>query len=318
MPKTHLLVHPGSYRYVSAVVDHIFMQLAKHCDRDVTLVPCTSIDAANTQTPSMIFVVGDFYRHFTRRPACFYIFINFSLLYCLGKEKAYSRSGRGWVDTKHRQFAEKVQLYDYVIDFHSDQAARELGREFGISARHFMVGLRHDTYQRYQIRQREYDVGFVGVPTPRRVVLAKRLARMGLRVSPFTGTSLENVAARSKVVLNVHAYRTANVEWPRIVSALLSGAVLIAEASDDLAKQVPEHLYVSSTYRQIATSAKNMIDDSTSRERLALAAKEWMHAAYLTKCDESWKCLLESLCQHFEACQRTLASTNCVASRAVR
>lgn len=292
MSRSYLLVHPTSYRNIAGVVDYIYQQLKKYSSSEVELSLCSEIDAVAVESGSVIFIIGDPFGNFTPRPNCRYIFLNFSLLYPLGEERAYSQAGLRWVDRKHRKFAVKVRQYDYILDCYPHQAGR-ISNEFGIPTRHFAIGLGDDAYS--VSFEREYDVCVVGARTPRRLVLANRLTRMGLRLSPFAGVSLDSIAARSKVVLNLHAYRTANAEFPRIVSALLSGAVLLTEPSAAIADRFPANLYVSARYGDVAQAIQALLDDPRRREKLSSEANTWMRMQYLPDCEQDWKSLVRHL-----------------------
>ena len=284
-----LIVHPTSYRYVSAVADYIYSQLKRHSPVEVDFTLSPDLDSLEDGKHSIVFVIGDPFRSFFRRPGVRYIFFNFSLLYALGPTARSSRAARQWIERKHELFAAKIHLYDYVLDYFPAQAEK-LSHEFGTPVDAFPVGLCDDAYSR--AFERSYDVCIVGARTPRRIVMERRLSRLGFRLTPATGVRLEDMAARSKVVLNVHAYRTSNIEYARIVSALLSGAILVTEPSPGMADSFPENLYVSASYTNIARSVRSVLDDATLMKKMGSEGAAWTRLFYLPACDALWATVL--------------------------
>jgi hypothetical protein len=173
-----------------------------------------------------------------------------------------------------------------VLDYHPGQTA-SIERDFGVVAHTFPIGLKRDVYATRE--ERCFDVCIVGGQTPRRAVVAKLLARAGCRLSPATGSVLEEVAARSKVVMNVHAFRSSNIEFPRIVSALTSGAALVTEEAEGMAGYFPSHIYISASYAGIVEAVTTLLSCTARSDRLAIEAATWMGDIYLPRADKTWR-----------------------------
>lgn len=292
MGGTYLVVHSFSYRYITAAVDYIREQLEAYVPTGAQFFVCEDLDGADISDGSVVFVVGDPFGRFTRRPTCRYIFVNFSILERLGPAECYSPAARQWIDRKRAAFDGKVQWYDAVLDYDEEQAAR-LADALPIPVLSFHIGMREAVYSHQPAR--EFDVCITGTPTPRRVTLERRLSRKGHRLSPATGVVLEEVAARSRTVMNAHAYRSANVEFPRIVSALLSGAVLVTEENPRLSRFFPPGLFVVAEYGRIAARVEAVLADPAGSAAVSARAAEWMRTTYLPKCAAAWQHLFEAL-----------------------
>ena len=292
MPRCYLVIHTVSYRFVRNVAEYIFDQLRRHGPREVAFHSCDSVDSIDYEPGSIIFVIGDPFATFVRRPRCCYVFVNFSLLYRLGGEENYGPRGRRWISEKHRLFTERIRSFDYALDCHPHQSEMLTG-EFGVPCRFFPLGLKPEAYA--TPRAKLFDVCNVGTVTPRRNVLARRMGRSGIRLSPATGIALEDAAAQSKIVLNVHAYRTANVGLPRVVSALLSGAALVAENSADVSAAFPPQLYVTARYCDLSKAITGLLADPRSATNMAKAAGDWMRSIYLPRSDAIWARLVPTV-----------------------
>lgn len=300
MGRTFLLVHPFSYARISGVVDYIFHQLTSFAPGAADFVICSNVDEAPLAAGSVIFIIGDPFGPFQRQSTCRYVFINFSQLYFFGDLSDYGPRARRWIIGKQKAFESKVGRYDFVLDAYPEQPTT-IHRAFGVPARHFPIGLRSDIAP----QEREFDVCFVGTMTPRRRTLAKRLTRLGVRLSPDSHVNLEATAARSKVMLNVHAFRSGNVEAPRIISGFLTGAALVTEPGSSLASRFPENLYVTADYADLSEATISLLDDPTRREALAKAASQWLATEYLPDCDKAWGQILASIYSSFGTGLRT-------------
>jgi hypothetical protein len=292
-----LIIHPVSYQFVASVARYIHRQLNKHFGSAVELRVSADINAAGCDS-GIKFIIGDPFGVFARPPNCKFVFLNFSLLYA--GEGTCSRLGRQWVTRKHGEFSKKIHLYDYVLDYHPQQISR-LKQEFAIAVDHFPIGLFPNACAR--AAEPEYDVCMVGARTPRRAVIERRLTRAGLRLSPMRDVTLEDVAARSKIVLNVHAFRSPNVEIPRVVSALMSGAVLVSETLPDIATSPypisligkrSEDLCVIASYRDLDRAIQET-RVSPQRIQRGQDAAAWVKDHYLPSCDAYWRELIGSL-----------------------
>ena len=249
MARSYLLVHSFSYGYVTSVVDYIHSQLKAHLPFPVEFAVCDHVDAIKFDNGSVIFALGMFGK-FSRSPTCSYVYLNVERLYPRGP---YSAAARRWAQRKKQRFDQKVRFYDFVLEWHTDQVALVMA-EFGVPARFFPICMAPP-----KPRDRIYDVCLVGSRTPRRVTIEKRLSRLGVRLSPSTGIMLEDAAAQSRIVLNVHAYRSSNIELPRMIGAMMAGAALVTEPSPGVERYLPPHLYLVASYRELVDSIFSLL-----------------------------------------------------------
>ena len=142
-----LLVHPASVTYVRSVVDFVGAQLALHAGRELFYAETPRVDDVDVPPRSAVFVVGDGFPRFARRPDCRYVLVNFSLVRRLRWWRPIPRSAARWIAGKRRDLLGKRDLYDVVLDFHPRQTAL-LARELATAAvavRGFVTGVgRHD------------------------------------------------------------------------------------------------------------------------------------------------------------------------------
>ena len=140
-----------------------------------------------------------------------------------------------------------------------------------------------------------YDVCIVGTPSPRRLRVYRRLAAMGLRLSPLNGVTLEDAAAKSRIVLNVHMHRCNHMEYPRIVGSFLSGAALKTPTCYGMDGEIPRELYVTSSYRGLAEATMALLDTPQKMDRMTRDAATWIRGEHAARCQAGWRELMASL-----------------------
>ncbi len=124
MSKCYFLVHKLSYRYVKNIADYIFLQLKKHSPLKTEFQLCESVEDVPLLPNSTVYIIGDPFTRFTRAPGCKYVFMNFSVLYLLGNPFNCSLSGYRLIKRKRKIFEEKLDCYDYILDFWPAHTAR--------------------------------------------------------------------------------------------------------------------------------------------------------------------------------------------------
>ena len=281
----YLIVHSYSDLYVSNLVRFVHEMLRVRSSAHVTFISTDDIGEVDIEPQSLVYVIGDPFRSFPRPSSARLVFINLSLLTHSHSE---SPAGCDWIERKAIGFAQKVGSFDAVLDIYPDQAL-SIEANFSVPTYSFLAGGRlQDGGQ-----ERDIDVCQIGASTPRRRVLSSRLGRLGLALSPCDGAILEDIASRSKIVLNVRAWRSANIEVPRILGAFASGACLLTET---LSKSTfPKGLYVEAEYCEIAAAALDLVGDKARTARLAAMAREWFKEVYMPGVREDWSRLVPTL-----------------------
>jgi hypothetical protein len=125
-----------------------------------------------------------------------------------------------------------------VVDY-SERNRAWLSRELQVEAEILMLGHEPELERIARAYSQDIDVLFYGATTPRRKEILFALQRSGLRVVVIEGMPLvfgnerDTLIARSRVVLNLHAYDTHIFEQVRVNYLLINGKAVVAEVADD-------------------------------------------------------------------------------------
>jgi hypothetical protein len=296
-PKSTLLVHPVSYGYIKSSADYIHEKLQEFSAGAVERLFCEDIDQAEVDA-GIVYVIGDPFKPFTRRKECFYVFLNFSLIYFLGNPLRCSRSGYRWIREKRKAFDRKASCYDYILDYYLRQTA-VMRKKINLPAATFPTGVEREAASRCRRpAPKKYDVCIVGSPSPRRLRLIGQLREKGFRLSPAEGVVFEAIASESKIVLNMHMHRANHLELPRIVGSLTSGAALVTEPCWGMEDYFPPDIYVAAPESRLAAAIGELIGDQARLDAIGTRAEWWMKMVYAKQCDRQWQTLLP----HILAC----------------
>lgn len=189
-----------------------------------------------------------------------------------------------------------------VIDY-SEQNRAWLSRELQVQAEILMLGHEPELERIPRAREQDIDVLFYGATTPRRKKILIALQRSGLRVvvlegvPPVFGKERDSLVARSRVVLNLHAYDTHIFEQVRVNYLLINGKAVVSEVADDTEIPGPYRFLVEPAWgvdaivdrcRQLAGN------DPLRREREELA-REGMRAYPQSTLLSEVACLMAAL-----------------------
>jgi hypothetical protein len=290
-----LLVHKTSLLYLGPVVSYIRQQMTLALRYEPLYEECVDVASVGLRPKTLAFIIGDGFPRFQRRNGCRYVFINFSLLRKLRWWLPIPPSASRWIRQKRRQFLEKQDLYDMILDFHPVQT--RLLQESGpdeVSVRHFMTGAltSDEGTDRIPLRFRKWDVCFIGTDSPRRHRIRKTLQSRGMIVSPNTTNNLGEVIRQSRLVANVHFVRCDTLEAPRIVHSLSLGACLVTERCYGLGGVAPSNCYVSVPYRQVAVTIERLLKSPATIETIGAMAVNYMKSDYARRAQDSWSALV--------------------------
>jgi hypothetical protein len=290
--KSYLLVHPVSYGYIKSSADYIHEKLQEFSPGAVERIFCEDIELAAVDAGAIVYVIGDPFKTFTRRKDCFYVFMNFSLLYFLGNPLRCSWSGYRWIREKRNAFDRKVSCYDYILDYYLSQTPL-MRKKINLPVDTFPTGVERlaaDNHRRPDLKK--YDVCIVGSPSPRRLRLINRLREKGYRLSPADGVAFDAIASESKIVLNMHMHRANHLELPRIVGSLASGAALVTEHCWGMEDYFPPDIYVAASESRLAAAIGELMGDQARLSAISTRAESWMKVVYAKQCDMQWQRLL--------------------------
>jgi spore maturation protein CgeB len=275
------------------MVDYIYSQLQKYSNLPTELHICESVEDVILEPHSLVYVAGLPFKKFSRTKTCKYVSLNFSVLYVIGNPLKCSISAFNMIRRKRKIFEDKLECFDYVLDYWTEHTA-VMQKKISLPVKTFPLMVDVKEQNLTKASSREYDVCFVGTMTPRRIKILKELERLGITTSPISGVILEEEAAKSKIVLNVHARRSTHLELPRIIGAFASKAALITEQDSALEKFCPSDTYVATKYNNIVSQIQFLLNNPASLDEVAEQGHEWLLGEYSSKCEEDWKdCIQE-------------------------
>jgi hypothetical protein len=138
--------------------------------------------------------------------------------------------GAMWVTPQYLDLLRRHRVWDY-----SAQNCLALGRLGIREPVHAPLG-HTPALERIAPASEDIDVLFYGAYNERRLALLERLSRRGLRVSRSNGVygaERDALAARARIVLNVHFYEQARLEVPRCFYLMANARFVLSETSPD-------------------------------------------------------------------------------------
>jgi GT2 family glycosyltransferase len=175
-----------------------------------------------------------------------------------------------------------------VLDINAMSAA-ELRRR-GLSAVHAPFGYVPPPADAAAAPERDVDVVFLGVSTPRREMFfarhagffaarpcrihLARIERPRLATTPgfVTGPALSRLLRSSRVLLNVHGEPSAYFEWHRTLLAVANGCAVVSEAGDPSPLRPGEDLVIEELDR-LVEECRRLLDDEDARAAMAERAR---------------------------------------------
>ena len=293
MRRATLVVQTFSLFYVRNLVSHIHDALRRHLDPDAALVICDEIDQA-AHPEGVVFIIGEKFRPFRRRPGCRYVLLNLSVVTPLGNPFAASIRGHRQVLKKRRLLREKLPLVDMLLDYYPPQT-RALRRRVGIPVMGFDAAVAPRSP--VPMSERAYDVCFVGGMNPRRKAVLDRIEARGFVLSPHEGEPIEDIAARSRCCLNIHTERSNHLEVPRLVAALSTGCPVVTETSFGLASFGAGEFVDQRPLTALDDGVAAMLSDRDRLRRLGESCAAWYRETYLPRAEARWKDICDTLRQ---------------------
>ncbi|NSX54698.1 hypothetical protein [Parasulfitobacter algicola] len=293
MANACLIVQTVSMGYIRNIVTFIHDSIKQSFGADAPLFLVNEIDQASYPPDSAVFVIGESFQRHTRRDGCRYIYLNFSVLRVMGNPLMTGRQGWKAVQRKKALLADKLDLYDMLLDYLPPQT-RILQRQLDLPVRSFKPCIDPAAMpQALPLQERLYDVCFVGKPTKRRSEITMALQEKGLKLSPQTDVVFEEMAAQSKCCLNFHAERSNHLETPRIVGALAAQCPVVTENSYGLRDLLPPHLILQARKSALPGVVAALLQDKRRLQDLCNASHKWFRDTYLPQARSEWR----NLCQ---------------------
>lgn len=177
----------------------------------------------------------------------------------------------GWVFA--RPCGEVLRRADAVWDYSSENVAI-LSRQ-GISRiRHLPIGF-HDAMKRIRNVEKDIDVVFYGSLNPRRIPILESLrSRCNLHILYGAyGDPRDEIIARSKIILNIHAFDARVMEQVRI-SYLFNNRCFVL--SEDSPANPYAGVLATAPYDGLVDACLRFLEQPEERYRFAKAGFQWL------------------------------------------
>lgn len=293
MSRAALVVHSYSYPYIKNVALFVHDTIQTYLDASAKLLICDTVDAAQHDDRTLVFLIGEKFSPFKRRPGCTYIYLNFSVVRVLGRPWETGLKARRAIRTKRKLLARRLPEVDVVLDYFPPQTS-VLQRELNVPVLGFPVA----TVPRAEftsMRDRDYDVCFVGGLSPRRQSVCDRIAARNLSLSPSEGIDIEDAAAVSRVCLNVHSVKSHHLETPRFVAGLSAGTPVVTEPSFGVHAILDPRHAIERSYADLATSIEHLLSKPDELDALGREAQRWYTNTYLPRAQALWRGIFEDV-----------------------
>ncbi len=287
MPRAALIIQNFSNAYVCNIAQYIHNTLKEHIDPDALFLLCDEIDEAEHPDGTLVFLIGEQFRPFTRRAGCRYIYLNFSVVTVLGNPLGTGLAGLRAIRRKRRLLNAKLPLIDIVLDYYPPQT-KVLQRKLPCPVMGFDVAI-SPPKDRVPMSERAYDVCFVGGLNDRRRAVCDAISAQGFVLSPSNNVIIEDVAAQSRCCLNVHAVRSHHYEAPRFIAALSTGTPTVSEHTFGLGALSNQKFVVQESISRLSSAIKDMLAQPDLLEDLGHAGSNWYADQYLPNAERKWK-----------------------------
>lgn len=293
MKKIYLVVNSVSYRYVTKFTDDLSNIFKERFGEDFSLCIIDEVNCVKFEPRSLVFIVGEIFNPFERVNGCYYVYLNFSVVFNLGGILHASFSALKMQKVKREKIKAKLPSIDLILDYYPQQVDR-LSKLVTCPVRSFPVGIAPlDTI--IPLDEREFDVGFVGGASSRRHLISQGLQDVGLSLSPQTDVKLEDLLQQSRICLNVHVHRSLHIEYPRILGAFATGAALVTEKSYGLSDAFPDNTYVAVKYGDVVKATVLLLRDRDKMRGMTESARNFLTEQYLPKYYLAWNSIIDEV-----------------------
>ena len=290
MAMASLVVQDFSYGFVRRFVDYLHGVMQRHLNPDAALFISPQVDEA-AYPEGLVFLIGENFRPFERRPGCTYAYLNLSVVSPLGSPFAASLAGHRQVFRKRRMLAGKLPLIDALLDYYPPQTAR-LQRSLSLPVIGYDVAV---LAKDRPPGDPDFDVCFVGGMTSRRRRVLDDVQSRGFRLSPSHGAPIEDLAARSALCLNIHTERSNHLEVPRFVAALSTGCPVVTETSYGVAGLGAGETVIERPLAEVADAVASLLGDNDRLLALQRRSLSWYTSDYLPRAEARWQVVFDQV-----------------------
>jgi len=292
-----LVVNRLSYRYIDSVAEYILQTLKHITGSEVSFELADNVEEIKLPYRSIVFIIGDPFPRFVKDEGCFYIFINFSLLYNVNRNRKLNWRASRWISQKHKAFMKKVKSFDLIVDFYHPQTLllkQEL-EDVSIEVMPFLTNVTQKPRIVPSLKERKWDICVVGTLSSRRIKVYKRLRKLGYQLSPFESSDIQSVIADSKLTLNIHVQDCDTLEAPRVIQTLSLGGCLVTEHCYGLEKIVPNDCYCCVQYSNLVSEIDKLLENIGRIQDMGVKAKRYMQEHYEGNCLRCWESIVEAI-----------------------
>lgn len=287
-----LVIHTVSYPYIQNVALFIHDALCTYFGADTPLLICDTVDEAQHAENTTVFLIGENFQPFRRKPGCRYVYLNFSVVTVLGMPWHTGLTARRAIRYKSKLLSGHLPSIDALLDYYPPQTA-VLKRRLKQPVLGFAVASQPNDYT--PMAARTYDVCFVCSMNERRLAVRDALERKGLKVSPSKGIVIEEAAAQSRLCLNVHSVKSNHFETPRFVAALSSGTPVVSEPSFAADTIVDRQFVYEGHCDQLPSLVESVLSQPDRLEDVGRRAHRWYASDYFPKAQDQWRRTLASV-----------------------
>lgn len=283
-----IVASKNSLTYVPLIVKTLKNIIEADFRAAAPLFVCDRVDEAPIPRGSIVFVVGESFPRFTKKPGCLYLYLNFSVVEFMGNPMSIGLSGLRQVGKKRRMLREKLDCFDVLLDFLPLQTTL-LQHRLDMPVMHFPPCVDPALLDESPSPNgTPYDVCFVGGATARRRAVLRRIETKGLSLSPSSEVILEEIAARSSLCLNIHAARSNHLETPRIVGALAAGCPVVTEKSFGIRSVFPADIVIAAPLVRLPSTVRELLQDRARLDDLRQRSTEWYRSVYFPEAQRRW------------------------------
>lgn len=287
MSRAALVIHTISYPFIEKVALYIHNELREHFGFTTPLLICDSVDDAQHVEDTTVFLIGENFPVFRRKPRCRYVYLNFSVVTVLGQPWGTGLKARRAIQYKWKLLTTHLPSVDVLLDYYPPQT-EVLKRKLKQPVLGFAVAS-PPQHNYTPMHAREYDVCFVCSPNERRLAVRHAIERLGLTLSPSTGIAIEDAAAQSRLCLNVHAVKSHHFETPRFVAALSCGTPVVSEPSFASDTIVDQRFITAGDYSRLPALLAKLLCHPDQLEDMGRKAHHWYAAKYFPEARDQWR-----------------------------
>ena len=168
-------------------------------------------------------------------------------------------NGSPWVNETYLQYLHMYTVWDYNMS-----NIRWLSQRINKIPEKFTLGY-CELLDTCETKTQDIDVLFYGGLNTRRIYIQNKLKEKGInnvvfRSNDLWGEEKKDLISRAKIVLNLHYYESALLEYPRIVHLLNNAKFVISETSNDISEyKFLDGGIVFSNYDNIVDTVVNYI-----------------------------------------------------------